>query len=47
MTPNRTRLTCHTTRRLGQVKDWQGNAVPLSKYQASAKVAIVVNVASK
>lgn len=29
------------------VKDWQGNVVPLSKYQTSGKVAIVVNVASK
>lgn len=30
-----------------QVKDWQGNAVPLSKYKDTAKVALVVNVASK
>lgn len=29
------------------VKDWRGAAVPLSKYQSSAKVAILVNVASK
>jgi len=44
-------LTClpsepvhHTT---PQVKDWQGNPVPLAQYKDKAKVALVVNVASK
>lgn len=29
------------------VKDWQGNPVPLSAFQDKAKVALIVNVASK
>ncbi len=40
-------LTCLPIESVLQVKDWQGNPVSLAQYKDKAKVALVVNVASK